>query len=347
MENSRIKIAVLGTKDLASALNNQLGDEYEVEALNFELPQAAEGLPESIILIPAGAVIKGRDGRTWKNDNPQRIVDYLNAQGRDLVLDFEHATELKAPKGEPAPAAAWFNNFALDDKGAVTAAVNAWTGSGMSAVKNKEYRYISPTILFDKNTMQIVGIRSVGLTNTPNFYLPALNSQKKEKTMNWAQLLKLLGLPEDATVEMAMNAVQKLQGDLASAINREKTPDLQKFVPRADYDQLMTRATNAEAKLEEKAQADLETAINSEIDAALKAGKIAPASKDYYVAMCRMDGGLEKFKKFIETAPVIAKDSGLEGKDPEQGHAKAMNAEEQQIAAMFGNSADDLKKYAN
>ena len=346
MKNGRIIIGVVGSGHLAVALNNQLGDEFEVVALNFELPAITEGVPSEIVLIPAGAVITGRDGRTWKNDNPQRVVDYLNAQGRDLVLDYEHATELKAPNGDKAPAAAWLNNFRLNDKGAVVAAVNSWTPAGRKAVEDKEWRYISPAILYDTKTMQIAGIRSVGLTNTPNFFLPALNSQQKEKTMNLAQLLELLGLPANGTMEMAMNAIKKLQGDLQTAMNRETVPDLQKFVPRSDYDQLMTRATNAESKLEENAKAELETAINAEIDAALKAGKIAPASKEQYLAICRMDGGLEKFRELIKTAPVIGKDSGLDKKDPDQGKDKSLNAEEKKIAAMFGNSADDIAKYS-
>ncbi|MCF6267626.1 MAG: phage protease [Desulfuromusa sp.] len=317
-----------------------------VIALNFEFPARADNLPERIMLIPGGAEIEGRDGRKWKNDKPQRIIDYLLATNRDLVLDFEHSTEIKAPAGEPAPAAAWLSNFALDENGAVTAAVNSWTPAGEKAVTDKEYRYISPVILYDQKTMQIAGISSVGLTNRPNLFVPALNQETRttEEEMKLEDLLKKLGLPAAATLEQALNAIQKLQGDLQTAMNRETTPDLTKFVPRADYDQVLERATNSEKKLETDAKEKLETAINSEVDTALKAGKIAPASKDFYVAMCRTEDGLTQFKQFLESAPVIVDPSDLDTREqPDSG--KALNAEQKQIADMFGNSAEDLKKY--
>lgn len=345
---SKFLIAVDRTEQLGSlvkALNSIEWPEGSVSiALNFELTTSDGKLPERIVLIPAGKIIEGRDGRSWKNDDPQRVINFLNARNKELVLDFEHSSELKAPKGEPAPAAAWLSDFALDSDGALTAAVNSWTPAGEKAVTDKEYRYISPVILYDPKTMQIAGISSVGLTNSPNLFVPALNHQHKEKTMELELLLKALGLPSDATFQQAMNAIQKLQGDLQTALNRETTPDLQKFVPRGDYDQLMTRATNAEQQLATINQNNLDTAINSTVDQALKDGKIAPASKDYYVAMCRQDGGLDQFKKFLESAPVIGNPSDLDSKDPTKGQGKALNAEQKEICSALGITEEEFQK---
>ncbi|RLB68616.1 MAG: hypothetical protein DRH04_06625, partial [Deltaproteobacteria bacterium] len=95
--------------------------------LNFELPVTADqSLPKRIILLPGGSEIVGRDGRRWRNSNPGGIVEYLQSLDRDLVMDFEHATEIKAPGGDPAPAAAWLHEFAVDADGAVSAAVLYW-----------------------------------------------------------------------------------------------------------------------------------------------------------------------------------------------------------------------------
>ncbi len=160
----------------------------------------------------------------------------------------------------------------------------------------------------------------------------------------WKGLLALLGLAETASEEQATNAVRKLQGDLQTALNRAETPSLDKFVPRTDYGAVLARAINAEQKLADRDKADLEMAVNTAVDTALKDGKITPASKDFYLATCRQQGGLEAFKKFLETAPVIGKTSGLDGKQPDDG-VTALNAEQAKIAAMFGNSAEDLKKY--
>ncbi len=82
---------------ISENLTASIGQAQKVErivgylALNFELSSDGS-LPQRIELIPAGPVVTGRDGRAWRNDNPQRIVDFMNNQGRDLVVDFEHAT---------------------------------------------------------------------------------------------------------------------------------------------------------------------------------------------------------------------------------------------------------------
>lgn len=333
------------TTGFASDLNNTgRAGECELVALNFELP-ADGSVPEWIELIPAGQVVRGRDGRQWLNDNPQAILDAFATDGRDIPLDWEHSTELQAPEGKPAPAAGWGRQLQLRDGGAVWGRFE-WTPRGRACVENREYRYISPVFVFDKQTRRIVRIDSVGLTNRPNLHLTALNRyqpEPKETTM-LKKLLVKLGLPEDATEAQALNAIGKLESDLQTALNRAQTPSLDKFVPRADYDSALARATNAEQKLQDKETAELETAINREVDDALKAGKITPATKDFYAAMCRQEGGLDQFRKFVEAAPVVGRPSELDNKSPETG-GKALNAEVKQLADMFGNSAEDLAKY--
>lgn len=317
----------------------------EVAALNFQLPNDGT-VPEWVELLPAGVKIQGRDGRWWINDNPDGVVTALKGDERAVPIDFEHSTELKAPKGEEAPAAAWLDDFEVREGGSVWGR-SEWTPRGRAAVVNREYRYLSPVIVYEKLTGRVTSIASVGLVNQPNLRLQALNRQQTErnKGMDWKQLLIKLGLPEDATLEQALNALGKLQGDLATAMNRADNPSLEKFVPRADYDQALARATNAEQKLATHEKEEQDKAIDTEIDAALKAGKITPGTKDYYTAQCRQEGGLDAFKKFVETAPVIGDPSSLEGKDPNGQTGKALNAEEKKIAEMFGNTAEDLQKY--
>jgi phage I-like protein len=229
--------------------------------------------------------------------------------------------------------------------GSVWGAVE-WTPRGLELVKNREYRYYSPAFLYEKPTLTIRGIASVGLTNKPNLDVLALNREEKEHNMDLKTLLVKLGLAETATLEEALNAIGKMQGDLSTALNQAQVPSLEKFVPRGDYNAVLARATNAEQALNEKTKADLETAINAEVDAAVKAGKVTPATKDYHVANCRQEGGLESFQKFVAAAPVIGDASGLSGKTP-QGDAVSLNAEERAIADQFGNSVEDIQKYGN
>lgn len=311
-------------------------------ALNFE----AQGntLPERIELLPSGQRITGRDGRSWNNPNPCAVVERVNNAGIDLVLDFEHASELKAPQGDPAPAAAWLSDLRVEADGRITAAVKEWTPAGEAAVLNREYRYISPAVNYHPRTMEIVGFSSAGLTNKPNLALAALNHEQEEETTMLKAILKKLGLPEDASEETALNAIAKLHTDVQTALNSAKTPSLDKFVPRADYETALNRASVAEAKIAEADKAKQEGEIEIAINQALTEGKIAPASKEFYVATCRTEGGLAQFKAFIASAPKIVADSGLGEKQPE-GEQTALNAEQSKIMQMFGNTAEDLAKF--
>lgn len=318
-------------------------------ACNVALP-ADGAVPEWVELIPPGETVTGVDGRSWLNDQPQRIIDHfarLKGHNRELPIDYEHSSEHKAPQGDPAPAAAWGTELAIRDQGAIWAKVQ-WTPKGQEAVANREYRYLSPVLIYETQTRRIVGISSVGLTNQPNLALTALNregEQKPQETRTMKKIYAQLGLAETASEDDAVVAITTLQQGLTSARNQAESPSLEKFVPRPDYNAALARATNAETALAEVKKAELETAINTEVAAALKNGKITPATVDYHKANCRETGGLDRFRQFITVAPAIGDDSGLDTKDLPAGQASALNADQAKIAGMFGNSADDLKKY--
>ena len=149
------------------------------------------------------------------------------------------------------------------------------------------------------------------------------------------KIFAALGLAEDADTEQTLNAITKLKGDLASAMNRAETPDLAKFVPRGDYDQAMARAANAEQTLAADKKERLTAEIETEIKAALSAGKITPATVEYHKASCRQDGGLERFRDFVKAAPVLGGESGLDDKKAGEP-GKALNAEERRMCELLG-----------
>lgn len=335
---------------IEKALNNAEGTTQTAVALNVALGQDG-AVPEWVELIPAGAVVAGIDGRSWINDQPQGIIDYfqrLKDHNRDLAFDWDHTSEHKAPKGEASPAAAWGVAMEVRAGGSIWSKVE-WTPRGKESVANREYRYLSPVLIYEKATGRIVGISSVGLTNAPNIKLQALNREQTQKPHQedhhmLKKILAALGLAETADETTALNAVGKLKTDLATATNRAETPDLAMFVPRSDYDAVTLRATNAETKLTEQTRAENDKAINTAIDQALAEGKITPASKDFYVKSCNTEGGLAAFQAFVQTAPVVAVPSDLDNREVGK-HTTALNADQAKIATMFGNSAEDLKKY--
>jgi phage I-like protein len=288
-------------------------------ALNIRLPDDGS-LPEWVELSPAGESVAGRDGRKWINPTPETVVAVFHEDDADLPIDWEHATEKKAPKGEPAPAAGWIKAMELRD-GAIWGRIE-WTDKGEDDVVNKRYRYLSPVFVFTRHDRRILRLTSAGLTNQPNLHLTALNreeTQTEEKEMDLLKAIcQALGLADGTTDEQALAKVSALKGDLATAQNRADTPDLAKFVPRSDYDAALDRASNAEQRLADHEAQALDAEIETAINQALEAGTITPASKEYHKAQCRTEGGLERFKAYVESAPALGQDTDLEEKDLNQ-----------------------------
>jgi phage I-like protein len=313
----------------------------------MEIPTDQGPVPEWVQLIPAGAVI-GRDGRSWNNSQPEEIVASFVVLARDLPIDIEHATELKGPRGNPAPAVGWIQELTVRN-GEIWGRAE-WNEQGKSLVGERAYRYLSPVIVYDRASGRIVGVTSVGLTNQPNLKLPALNQSQSnegadgpEESIMLKALLAALALPETATEAEALAKITGLKSDLATAANRAENPSLEKFVPRADYDAALARATNAETAINTIKSEQLENDITTAIDAALQEGKITPATADYHRAQCRQEGGLTRFADFCKAAPVIAGDSGLDGKSAD-GSGKALNAEEKKVCAALGISEEAYLK---
>jgi phage I-like protein len=145
----------------------------EIAQNQFTLATPAD-LPEWIELLPTGPAVKGIDGRQWLNDSPDRIIAHFNERGRPLVVDWEHATEHRAPNGLDAPAAGWVDRLEIR-VGAIWGHVKEWTQRARQQLADKAYRFISPVFQYEKNTGRIVALTSAALTNSPNLTLVALN----------------------------------------------------------------------------------------------------------------------------------------------------------------------------
>lgn len=298
--------------------------------------------PEWVELLPAGPLIAGRDGRRWIVDDVQAVLDASQPAGAPFPIDWEHSTDLRAPNGQEAPAAGWVDRLELRD-GAIWGRVE-WTPRAAAQIASREYRYLSPVFAYDPDTLVIVRLLRAGLTNHPNLDLTALNHHQEASPMALAAILAALGLPETATAEQAVTAINTLHTERQTALNRAAAaPALDQYVPRADYDVAINRATSAERRLAEHAAGALEDEIAREIDAALAAGKITPATRDYHLAQCRQTGGLERFRAFVAAAPAVGDPvPGAGTKPPHQ--ATALNAAELEACRVLGMSEADYRK---
>jgi phage I-like protein len=311
----------------------------------------AEGgkAPNRIELVPAGQTVTGRDGRTWKNTSPQETAQNSMRRLAKLPIDENHATDLAAPKGGSSPAFGWITALCADERGAILADVE-WTARGRSAVENKEYGFISPVFLFNKEG-EINCILRAGLTNTPNLELPALNSETPElnTTEDFMDEPKMalavcaaLGIAEGAGVNDALAAIDKLkQAQNASGGG----VDLSTYAPRAELNAALEKAVAVEKQLAELNAAAFKREAEAAVDEAVKAGKFPPASRDTCIALCADKTGLERFKALAAATPAIV-DGRVqvpEGTPPGTG-GTALNSEEAAAAKAMGYTVEEYQK---
>ncbi|SMH62573.1 Mu-like prophage I protein [Azospirillum lipoferum] len=264
-------------------------------ALTMVLPTDGKA-PEWVQLLPAGSV-QPNDGRPgWSlKDAGAVIVASMTAAPRGLLaIDYDHAADIAVPKGGTAPAAGWITGLEGRNDG-IWAKVD-WTVPGARAIASKEYRFLSPSFLHtpDRVITRIIG---AGLTNRPALtMLPALASSQGD-TMNPTLLavLEALGLPGDADQTTVLATITKLKGGTSTA-TAAAIPDPALYVPRTLYDQASVALASMRSNLSD------EQAV-AKVDAAICAGKMTPAQRDWGLALCRQNPN--SFDTFTNVAPAV------------------------------------------
>jgi len=128
-------------------------------------------------LLPAGPRIEARDGRWWTY-TPEAVILKFVANEGPLAVDYEHAQDLLAPKGEPAPAAGWVLSMQERD-GSLWGRIE-WTERAAKLISEKAYRFLSPSIRYDNNR-RITGLNGVALVNRPALYLEPLDLTNRDE----------------------------------------------------------------------------------------------------------------------------------------------------------------------
>lgn len=151
-----------------------------------------------------------------------------------------------------------------------------------------------------------------------------------------AAIRQALSLKEDANEADAVQAIGQLKNDHQVALNRAETPDAEKWVPTETHQLALNRAETAEQDLAAYRTREME----GEVEAAIEAGKIAPANRDHYLAICRQEGGIETFRALAKTMPkVVSTEAGVGGKKPEADQEQSkLTAEELAMCRDLGIS---------
>ncbi len=324
---------------------------------------------EWVQLLPIG-VVTGIDGRGPYTVGDRGRLEAIAAasksygKGLPLPVDYDHATDLAAPRGLPAPAAGWIRDLEVRSDG-LYGKVD-WTATAAAQLQEGQYRHISPSFhhAADGTVLRVV---RAGLTNNPNFDLAAAIAAAQGAPAPVASgapmdpfLLTALGLSAGATPEAAvaaagagakaragMAAVAAALGlgadtdpaAIAAGVAASKTalaaattgtPDPARYVPIELYTALA---------------AQIRTAGTSEVDRAIAEGKLAPATREWAVAFCAAQP--TAFRAFVAAAPVIVA-PGAAAPPPATGTATAgLTGDQQSVASALGISRADYLKTLN
>ncbi|HNX38806.1 MAG TPA: phage protease, partial [Candidatus Cloacimonadota bacterium] len=196
----------------------------------------------------------------------QRHAEMLKTftdEGKDLLFDYDH----EGIFGMSSRAAAWGKSMRIEGDKLIVEIEP--TGSGLNAITNKEFRYLSPVYQYrwyNKRTGEIYNtwrLHSVALTNVPFIEeLPAITNTENAQGERMDKLLQLLGANDEASAIAKVEEIQannlKLEADVSA----------------------MTVKINAQ-----------------EVDAAINSGKLLPAQKELANKLINNDRAL--YDEFI------------------------------------------------
>lgn len=135
--------------------------------LSSELPDGTEA-PELVPLFLYGRTKYTKGGKLDEYEfgpaDADRLVTEFVALGVDAPVDYNHQTLRAKDNGQPAPAAGWIT--ALEKQPDGLYARVKWTARAADMIRNKEYRYTSPTFYRGEDG-GVARFYNLALTNKP------------------------------------------------------------------------------------------------------------------------------------------------------------------------------------
>lgn len=144
----------------------------------------------------------------------------------------------------------------------------------------------------------------------------------RPESVDLAPIATALGLQGEQNVEQLATAATELKAGMIDAT---------KYVPIETFQALQAKVTE---NGEEKAVAA--------VDAAIAAGKIAPANRDFYLGSAKKD--LPAFQSFVGNAPVVLKPGETDATAADKTAADQLSEEEKAIASSLGLTEEQFLK---
>lgn len=335
--------------------------ENATQFLTVDLQSQRDALvPEWVHLLPFKS-----DGEVATNDTrgPYHVADAAEIIAQSfaiadrLPIDQDHATDLAAPKGLPAPARGWIVEMSQRANG-IWGRVE-WTETGRALLEERAYRSLSPVIAHQaSNGQRVIAILRASLVNRPNMRgITALNqetdmsfqtdiatalglapdaeekdittalnsalSQSKASEGNMAAIAAALGCGEGATAEAVVDAAKKRSGDKDTIAALQST-----------ISELSTSVTNlVEGQKVNRSEEFVDKAI------AEKRVGVKPA-RGHYIAMHQRDP--EGTEAIISALPKLEQ-SHTADLPPQNLADVALNASEEAVAQQLGLNSEDMK----
>lgn len=331
---------------------------YKLFNLIAQIDNTAGKAPEWMLLFAAGWGVLATGEKFLVDQQAFELIQAnIAARGNEVVFDYEHMSVLER---KPSPASGWIKELVWEDGIGIRAKVE-WTDQAASFIAAKEYRYFSPVFTVRASDSRVCGLDSVALTNRPRTTnltpilakLEAGLETNKETIMDRKQLIAALGLKEDATDTEILAATAKLgikfpeakevvPNTIIAALGLKDSDDTSTIV--ATIHALKQGSTGSVSREEFIAmQATLaERDAKDAVNAAVKAGKVAPAQKDWAMNYAKTD--LKSFNTFVAMAPVVVPLDQLPG-GPKQEKEGELSEATIQVASQMGVSKEDIKKY--
>ncbi|MDK3072762.1 phage protease [Sedimentitalea sp. JM2-8] len=336
-------------------------------AICAQVLPAGEGsdAPEWVHLLPAGEIATAdRRGPYHVTDLDQLVANSMR-DGVDLLIDQDHATDLAAPKGDPAPARGWITELQARADG-IWGRVE-WTGEGRGLVVSRAYRALSPVLLHDK-AKRVSRILRASLVNQPNLRgLVALNMETDDMSFQ-ERLAELLGLGADATETAIQSAVQALAdvdapalqsqlaeigtalgvkdgGDIVAAAQAAGKPgdDAETIVAlQASVTALQSEVVEQAKTIKTLTENTTRAAAEAFVDGEIKRGRVGVKPlRDHYVSMHMQDAA--RVEKEIGALPILS-GTTITTPPPEAKDGEiSLNAEQVAAAKLLGVPLDDYK----
>jgi phage I-like protein len=334
-------------------------------------------------VLPAGE-FTGMDGRpgnslAWKLSDAEgaKLAALLTARHAKVQFqfDYEHQLMNAESNGQPAPAAGWASAFEWRNGEGLYALDVRWNARALTMIEANEYKYISPVLVYDKKTGEVVDLLNAALVGRPNLELNPV-AQERVAAMNASAqftnpkenppmtvalaILMALGLQADNTEAQALAAIDGLKTKstsvlaLNSALGIDQAADeatavtaiaalKAKSVTGGDTTLAMIQGMQAElATLKAAANAQ---AVEGLVQAALTAGKLVPAQVVWAKQLGNVD--VAQLSAFLKDAPTVA--AGLastqsKGEPERDAAGKAvLSADQKAMCAHMGLTEDQFR----